>query len=143
MIHWFERKKQNYMSNRCDTRRKESKMNVPNNIFCNKSYLKEINRNFDYLIDLVHSNYTPVLLPSDQSWKIEEISLESLQEFNGSNQNRQIQFLSSIHNSHQLWTFLSLNLTSCHQTFLEELYLLTAKFLSVKQHLCKSQYLLL
>jgi len=119
-------------------------MNVPNDIFSNKSYLKQINKNFDYLIELVQSNYKPLSLSPDESLEIKEISLEFLQEFNGSNQNRQVQILSSINNPHQLWEFLSLNPTSYDcQNFLEELYHLTSNSLLIKQHLGKFCYPLL
>jgi hypothetical protein len=113
-------------------------MNVQNDIFSDKSYLKQINKNYDYLIDLVHTNYTPLALSSDESVEIKEISLEFLQEFNGSNHDQQIQFLSNITNPYQLWKFLSLNPTAyiC-QTFLEELYQLTLNSLLIKQYLCK------
>jgi hypothetical protein len=117
--------------------------NVENDIFSNKFYLKQINKNFDYLIELIQSNYKSLSLYSDESLKIKEISFEFLQEFNGSNQNQQIQFLLNINNFNQLWKFLSLNPISYDcQNFLEELYQLTLKSLSVKQHLCKFYYLL-
>lgn len=107
--------------------------------FENKLYLKEINKNFDYLINFVHCNYTPISLSFDKLIEIKEISFEFIQEFNGSNQNEQIQLLSKMNNIEELWKFLSLNPTSYDcQNFLEELYQLTFNSLSVKQHLCIS-----
>jgi hypothetical protein len=102
-------------------------------ILSNKSYLKHINKNFNYLIKSVQTTYTLLPLPSEGSL---EISDEFLQEFNGSNQTEQIQLLSNVKNLHELWKFLSLNPTSYDcQSFIEELYQLTSTSLSVKQHL--------
>lgn len=133
MSHLFSRKEKEKKAchNCCE-------MNEENNIFSNKSYLKQINKNFNYLIELVHFNYKPISLSSDKLLEPKEISFEFLQEFNGLNQNEQIQLLSRINNPEQLWKFLSLNPISYDcQTFLEELYQLTSNSLLVKQHLCK------
>lgn len=114
-------------------------MNFESNIFSNRCQLKQINPNFDRLIKLIHSNYTPIQLSSNESFEItEENSLELLQIFNGSNENQQIEFLSNITNKQDLWTFLSNNSVSyACQTFLEELYQLTLNSLPIKQYLCK------
>jgi hypothetical protein len=104
-----------------------------NDLFSNKLYLKQINKNFDYFIQLVQTTYKPLPLCSERSIKI---AFEFLQEFNGTNQNQQIQLLSNINNPSQLWMFLSLNPTSYEcQNFIEELYQLTSTSLAVKQHL--------
>ncbi|CAF2632589.1 unnamed protein product [Rotaria sp. Silwood2] len=111
-------------------------MSVENDIFSNKSYLKEINKNFSYLIELIQSTCKPLRLCSKESVEIKEMSFEYLQEFNGSNQQRQIDLLSIINNIDKLWIFLSLNPTSYDtQNFLEELYHLTFNSFQVKQHL--------
>ena len=118
-----------------------TKMSLQSNIFSNKFYLKQINKNFDYLIKLIQSNSKPLLLSSKQPLETKEISFEFLQEFNNSNQNQQIQLLSNLNELHQLWIFLSLNPTSYDcQNFIEELYQLTSTTLSVKQHLGKLFY---
>jgi hypothetical protein len=106
-----------------------------NDIFSDKLYLKQINKNYDYLIGLIHSNYKPLALTSDQSVEINE---EFLREFNGSDCNKQIQLLANIKNSNELWIFLSLNPTDyiC-QTFLEEFSRLISNSLLIKQYLCK------
>jgi hypothetical protein len=114
-------------------------MNVQKDIFSNKLYLKQINKNFNDLIQLVQTTYLPLPLSPEESLGRKIISFEFFQEFNGSNQNEQIQFLSNVNDTQQLWTFLSLNPMSYDcQMFLEELYQLTLTSLSVKQHLGKS-----
>ena len=115
-----------------------STMDAQRDLFSNKLHLKQTNKNFDYFIQLVQATYTPLLLSSEESLGVKEISFEFLQEFNGSHANRQIQLLSDINHAHQLWIFLSLNPTSYDcQTFIEELYHLTSASLAIKQHLGK------
>ncbi|CAF3544729.1 unnamed protein product [Rotaria sp. Silwood1] len=111
-------------------------MSVESDIFSNKSYLKEINKNFCYLIELIQSTCKPLVLSSKESLAIKDISFEYLQEFNGSNQQRQIDLLSMINDLNKLWLFLSFNPISYDsQNFIEELYQLTLNSFRVKQHL--------
>ncbi|CAF1167831.1 unnamed protein product [Adineta steineri] len=112
-------------------------MSIQKDIFSDRSYLKQINKNFDHLIKLIQTTYKPLSLSYDEKlFEINIVSFEFLQEFNGSNQNQQIQLLANINNLHQLWHFLSLNPTSYDcLTFIDELYQLTLTFSSVKQHL--------
>lgn len=113
--------------------KQSKKMSVENDIFSNKSYLKEINTN---LIDSIQSTYKPISLCSKESLEMRETSFEYLQEFNGSNQTRQIVLLSMIHDFDKLCLFLSLNPTSYDcQYFIEELYQLAFNSLIIKQHL--------
>lgn len=122
---------------------KTLRMNSHNNIFAHQSYLKKINRNYEYFIELIHSNYPPLSLPSDESFTVDKISSEFLQDFIGSNNNQQIQILSNVKCLHDLWAYLSFNGISYEcQNFLEELSRLTSKFLCIKQHLCKFDSLL-
>ncbi|CAF3519318.1 unnamed protein product [Rotaria sp. Silwood1] len=111
-------------------------MSVESDIFSNKSYLKEINKNFCYLIELIQSTCKPLVLSSKESLAIKDISFEYLQEFNGSNPERQIDLLSMINDLNKLWLFLSFNPISYDsQNFIEELYQLTLNSFRVKQHL--------
>ncbi len=111
-------------------------MSIESNIFSDKFYLKQINKNFDYLIELIQSNFKPFLLSPEEPSETKEITFEFLQEFNGSNQNQQIQLLSNVKDLNELWIFLSLNPTSYYcQNFIEELYQLTSTSLLLKQHL--------
>ncbi|CAF1059802.1 unnamed protein product [Rotaria sordida] len=113
-------------------------MEVENDFFSNKSYLKKINKNFTDLIELIQSNFKPLLLllSSKECLETKETSFEYLQEFNGSNQNRQIDLLSMINDFYKLCLFLSLNpLSYVSHYFIEELYQLALNTLQVKQHL--------
>jgi hypothetical protein len=113
-------------------------MSIQSNIFSDKFYLKKINKNFDYLIELIQSNSKPLLLSPEEPSETKEITFEFLEEFNGSNQNQQIELLSNVKDFHELWILLSLNPTPYNcQNFIEELYQLTSTSLSVKQHLGK------
>lgn len=108
-------------------------------LLSNRLCLKQINQNFDSVIELVQSTHKPLQLSSEEFLEIREASVEFLQEFNGTNQHQQIQLLININDSSRLWKFLSLNPTSYDtQTFIEELYQLASKSLLVKQHLGKS-----
>ncbi|CAF4100419.1 unnamed protein product, partial [Adineta steineri] len=69
-------------------------MSIQKDIFSDRSYLKQINKNFDHLIKLVQTTYKPLSLSYDEKlFEINIVSFEFLQEFNGSNQNQQIQLL--------------------------------------------------
>ncbi|CAF3069215.1 unnamed protein product [Rotaria socialis] len=111
-------------------------MPVENDIFSNKTSLKNINKNFVDLINVIQSIYESELLCSTESSEIKEISFEYLQEFNGSNQNQQIDLLSVIKDFEKLCLFLSLNPMSyeCHY-FIAELYQLALHSLAVRRHL--------
>ncbi|CAF1193049.1 unnamed protein product [Didymodactylos carnosus] len=84
----------------------------------------------------IQTSYTPLALPRTEPLITKEISFAFIQDFNGSDEHRQLQLLSNVYDTHQLWIFLSLNPTCYNcQTFIDELYQLTSNSLSVKQHL--------
>ena len=116
-------------------------MQLQDDFFSNRNFLKEQNTALTELIQLARRNYPPFVLSTDESDSKEEVSLDFVQKFNGSNEDEQRRLLANVESMKELWMYLASNPTcySC-QMLLEELVHLASHMTSVKHHLSKPEY---
>ena len=109
---------------------------VPTNILTNKPLLEQINPNFTHIISQVHQLHPPTQISPPlntlQSFQAEFF----LSEFNSADQKSQITFLSILSNLDEILEYIASNPFYSHaMTFLDELFFLTKKEISIQNHL--------